>query len=59
MGVASEWNLWVWLEYIGVVNGVVVRRYTVQNIVVYNAVKQVYNSRILMLYMDGHQEYTP
>ena len=23
---ASEWNLWVWLEYIGVVSGVAVRR---------------------------------
>ena len=24
---ASGWNLWVWLECIGVVSGVVVRRY--------------------------------
>ena len=24
---ASGWNLWVWLQYIGVVMGVVVRRY--------------------------------
>ena len=24
---ASGWNLWVWLQYIGVVSGCVVRRY--------------------------------
>ena len=27
VGVASGWNLWVWLECTGVVVGVVVRRY--------------------------------
>ena len=27
VGVASGWNLWVWLQCVGVVLGVVVRRY--------------------------------
>ena len=34
MGVASGWNLWVWLECIGVVSGCCLRRYNIDILII-------------------------